>query len=153
MKTYSWSSTFPVYHIFVISYKRSRPRCLQNQIYGNNFRRDIFDRRFIQLFWHNMTLLSWMPFLRVPIKLSLRFEQCLNARQPDLYFGFLADNHPMRSRIDVLISRFNSQVVGVRYCLGCRKGLVSPIWFFFRLEGILCAWQKQDLLFLRIEAI
>ena len=81
VKTYSWSPTFPVYHIFVIHKKRSRPRCLRNQIYGNNFRREISDRRFIQLFWHNMTLLRWMPFLRVPIKLSLRFEPCLNAHK------------------------------------------------------------------------
>ena len=50
---------------------------------------------------------------------------------------------------------FNSQAVGVRYCLGCRNGLVSPFCLFFLyflLDRIFCARQKQNL-FLRIKTM
>ena len=48
----------------------------------------------------------------------------------------------------------NSQAIGIRYCLGCRNGFVSPIFVFFLyflLDRIFCARRKQNLLILRIE--
>ena len=45
-----------------------------------------------------------------------------------------------------ITNMLSSQAVGDRYCLGGRKGLVSPIWFFSLLDRIVFARQQQDLL-------
>ena len=48
------------------------------------------------------------------------------------------------------IFQINSQVFGLRYCLGCRKRLVSPIYNFFLyflLDRIFSVRQKQNLFF------
>ena len=43
---------------------------------------------------------------------------------------------------------FNSQAVGVRYCLGCRNGLVSPIcafFFYFLLDRVFFALDENKI--------
>ena len=55
-----------------------------------------------------------------------------------------------------LVIDVNSQAFGVIYCLGSRKGLLSPICFFFLCfiqDRILCAKQKKICCFFRKEAI
>ena len=61
----------------------------------------------------------------------------------NLYKGikiYRVDNFSYRSRyVFVSLKNLNSQAVGVRYCLGCRKGLVSLIcslFLYFFLDTI-----------------